>query len=58
MSNPFKPVHCGFETLRQAAARARAMSSRRPFATNEQLTAQGYDTDRVALGMPVGGRWS
>ena len=58
MSKTFRPTHCGFETLRQAACRARTVCSRRPFATNEQLTAQGYDRIRFGLGMALTGRLS
>ncbi|KQV63855.1 hypothetical protein [Rhizobium sp. Root1220] len=43
MSAPFRPIHCGFETLRLAnnSVRTTQSHSRIGFATNEQMIARG-----------------
>ncbi len=43
MNASFRPIHCGFETLRLASDPARTTQgySRLGFATNEQMIARG-----------------
>ncbi|MFA1623028.1 hypothetical protein ACDY96_09405 [Rhizobium mongolense] len=43
MKASFRPIHCGFETLRLASDPARTTQgySRLGFATNEQMIARG-----------------
>jgi len=42
MTVRFRPIHCGFETLRTASERLRpAHTHRRGPAANEQMTARG-----------------
>ncbi len=43
MTNRFRPIHCGFETLRLASDPVRATQgyNRLGFATNEQMIARG-----------------
>ena len=43
MSKRFRPIHCGFETLRLAGGPIRTTQgySRLGFATNEQMIARG-----------------
>jgi hypothetical protein len=43
MSTRYRPIHCGFETLRVASHPARTTHgySRFGFATNEQMIARG-----------------
>jgi hypothetical protein len=43
MSKRFRPIHCGFETLRKASDQVRTTQgySRFGFATNEQMIARG-----------------
>jgi hypothetical protein len=41
MTTRSRPIHCGFETLRQAGETARAVHGyRRPAGTNEQIIAR------------------
>lgn len=44
MTNPYRPVHSAFESLRAAFMTPRLTVRGRPaaFATNEQLTAAGF----------------
>lgn len=42
MTARFRPIHCGFETLRQASEMARSSQTYRHFgAANEQMIARG-----------------
>ena len=43
MNKRFRPIHCGFETLRLAGDHVRSTQgySRYGFATNEQMIARG-----------------
>jgi hypothetical protein len=44
MTHAFRPIHSGFETLRHAGRSTRTLGNHRFFtATNEQLTARGFD---------------
>jgi hypothetical protein len=51
MTARFRPIHCGFETLRQASASGHSSQSNRHvgYAANEQMIARGTGTSgRVA----------
>lgn len=43
MTAQFRPIHCGFDTLRRAITPVRAISGHRNLgiAANEQMTARG-----------------